>query len=421
MLVLLRRLSSVEPWLVSALSLASLAYEPLLPYAVAGALLFRLLGWLGGHPLRRASFHLPLLLLLAMVAVSAWVTPLPRVTAQDSLRLLMGVMVLLSLEASLVSRRALGWALGGLAVLSAALAVAALLFTVWADKFRFIPALAGLLPPLPTGLDTDMNPNIIGGILAILLAGLLGWLIFYYGKMSWFLRIVLGLVCALLALVLFLTQSRTALLALAAAIGLLMLLRWRRGWMIAVLGIAVGMGLLFYIGPQQVWYSLGGETGGVATFSGREQIWLRAKLLIADFPLTGVGMGTFGEVIDTFYPLAPQPVHVGHAHNLYLQIAADLGLPGLAAWLVCFFTVIWMAWQLFITKNSFFRALGAAVLCSQVALGVNGLLDAPAWDSRPALIIWAIWGLTTAAWVLASQAHIEKSPETSTTSSMKPI
>jgi hypothetical protein len=43
-------------------------------------------------------------------------------------------------------------------------------------------------------------------------------------------------------------------------------------------------------------------------------------------------MGTFEEVMDVVYPLAAQPVqipHPQHAHNLFLQIAVDFGLPGL--------------------------------------------------------------------------------------------
>ena len=68
----------------------------------------------------------------------------------------------------------MNWSMAAFLTLSVALAVMALLFTVWADKFRFLPALSNRLPALQTGLDTTMNSNVIGGILAILLAGLLG-------------------------------------------------------------------------------------------------------------------------------------------------------------------------------------------------------------------------------------------------------
>jgi putative inorganic carbon (HCO3(-)) transporter len=392
-----RRFLPFEPWLVGGLALAAVAYEPFLPYAVAGALLLLLLGWMGGRPLRAERFHIPLILLLGMVAVSAWVTPLPGVTAQQSLRLLLGVLLALSLAVGLDSRSRLKWALVGVLVMALLLAASGLLFVNWYDKFRFLPKLSTLLPRLQSALDTTEHPNVEGGYLAILLAGLLAWGVFRWKGLHWGGRIGLGLAESFIGSVLVLTQARTALLALAVGMGLLFILRWRRGWIPVALGLVLLLALFFYIGPQQVWYSLGGETGGVATFGARENFWLRARLIIQDFPFTGIGMGTFGEVVDVFYPLAAQPVHIPHAHNLFLQIAVDLGLPGLLAWLGCWGTVLWSAWRLYRSQALQWRTLGAAALCSQVALGVGGLLDCTVWDNRPAVIIWGLWGLILAA------------------------
>jgi len=157
------------------------------------------------------------------------------------------------------------------------------------------------------------------------------------------------------------------------------------------------LALFFYIGPQQVWYSLGNETGGVRDFALRQDIWLRANMVIQDFPFTGIGMGTFGAVVDVFYPLAAQPVNIPHAHNLFLQIAVDLGLPGLLAWLGCWGTVLLSAWRLYRSKLPEWRMLGGAALCCQAVLGLGGLLDCTVWDNRPAVIIWGLWGLILAA------------------------
>ncbi len=157
------------------------------------------------------------------------------------------------------------------------------------------------------------------------------------------------------------------------------------------------MAIFFYIGPQRVWYGLGGETGGVGSLAGREDIWLRARLIIQDFPFTGIGMGAFSQVVDAFYPLALQPVNIPHAHNLYLQITVDLGLPGLLAWLGCWGTVLWSAWRLYRSNMLEWRTLGAAALVSQVVMGVGGLLDSAVWGNRPAIIIWGLWGLILAA------------------------
>ena len=46
--------------------------------------------------------------------------------------------------------------------------------------------------------------------------------------------------------------------------------------------------------------------------------------------------------------------------------------------------------------------LGAGLLASQVALVVHGLTDTATWGTRPAAVVWAIWGLAIVAFMLAS-------------------
>ena len=53
-------------------------------------------------------------------------------------------------------------------------------------------------------------------------------------------------------------------------------------------------------------------------------------VMIADFPLTGIGLNTFPVVQQALYPaLERRGGQWPTAHNLYLQVALDLGLPGL--------------------------------------------------------------------------------------------
>jgi len=393
------RLSRWFLFLFVLTSFLTLVFERILPWvASAGALI---VFWFWSST-RKLPISRPLLGgvagLLVMASFSIWVTPLPHVTVPQALRLLVGVELCLCLALGLDDRKALDWTLGGLLSISVALGAAALLFTNWADKFHFLPSLSTLLPPLPTELDTAIHPNVIGGFLALLLGGLLAWFLFRWSSLAWLSRIALLLASLFIAGVLLLSQSRTSLLALAGALLLLVVLRWRWGWAAALLGLAAGLGMLYFIGPEKVFYSLGGATGGTGTLAARADIWLRARLLIADFPLTGAGMGAFGEVVDRFYPLAIEPLNIPHAHNLFLQLAADLGLPGLLAWLVAWFSVLWMAFRLYRRGAPFNRALGAAVLCTQTALFIHGLLDCVTWGTRPALLVWAIWGLAAAAY-----------------------
>ena len=58
---------------------------------------------------------------------------------------------------------------------------------------------------------------------------------------------------------------------------------------------------------------------------GRAAIWADARRLIADFPITGTGAGTFGTAIAV-YQTAEPGYSIGQAHNHYLQLAAEGGV-----------------------------------------------------------------------------------------------
>ena len=98
-----------------------------------------------------------------------------------------------------------------------------------------------------------------------------------------------------------------------------------------------------------------------------------------------------------------------HAHNLFLQIAVDLGLPGLIAWLFIWLLAMAFAWRQYHRGreigSGWAAGLGAGLLASQVALGVHGLVDAVTWGQvRPAPLVWGLWGLTFAGWNVLQQS-----------------
>ena len=81
---------------------------------------------------------------------------------------------------------------------------------------------------------------------------------------------------------------------------------------------------------------------------GRVEIWSRAIYMIQDFSFTGIGMGSYMDVADLLYPFfLAAPGKIDHAHNLFLQVAVDLGIPGFIAWLSIFLGVCLSAWQLY--------------------------------------------------------------------------
>ena len=190
---------------------------------------------------------------------------------------------------------------------------------------------ARLRPYLP---DT-FNENVVSGALVVLLPfgvarGVLSW----RAGSRWGPKVLLAVIAAIPLGILAMSTSRGGYLATAAALLILLGLLWPQlsRWVIpGVIIVALVAGT--YIGWGVIADALmtGQATSGLA---GRVEIWSRALMIIADFPFTGAGLGCFEPIVATLYPLflAPQGT-VAHAHNLYLQVAVDLGLPGLVAYL----------------------------------------------------------------------------------------
>ena len=102
-----------------------------------------------------------------------------------------------------------------------------------------------------------------------------------------------------------------------------------------------GLGLLIYqIGIGEIFAKLGADnTFGDANF--RVQVWHASLQAFHDFTLTGIGIGAFRDVVPVLYPNTAVNSEIAtHAHNLYLQIGLDLGLPGLLAYLSLFATML---------------------------------------------------------------------------------
>jgi hypothetical protein len=74
----------------------------------------------------------------------------------------------------------------------------------------------------------------------------------------------------------------------------------------------------------------------------RLQLWKHTIQVVEDFPLWGVGIGEFNFALAKYSPgYTWGTIETFHPHNYFLQIAAEMGLIGLYAFL-------WVLWRIFI-------------------------------------------------------------------------
>jgi len=148
---------------------------------------------------------------------------------------------------------------------------------------------------------------------------------------------------ALVVGVIVLSQSRGAYLAVILSAVALASFRWRRLFFVLILAIICVTVLLFYYGKPFAALELISTDSALGGAEFRIDVWSNSLFAISDFSFTGIGIGTFNQVVPEFYPFAyVNGAYAHHAHNLYLQIALDMGLPGLIAYLLLISILFWM-------------------------------------------------------------------------------
>jgi putative inorganic carbon (HCO3(-)) transporter len=396
-------LPSLEIWVVTGAVALSMVKPTLLPWAVLLALLFWPIRWMThGKLSRRTPADIGILLLLLMVPVTLWATPLPEKTVLQVYRLTLGILYFFTILNWASNRWRMFLIISGIILVGFGLAVMALFSVQFATtKIQFIPQ--GIYQAFEQLVKDTIHPNVMAGSIAIIIPIGLSILIFAWRNLkNW--KLIIALITTLLPLiVLILTQSRGALIGLGTSLLILVILRWRWGWAVIPL-VIIGISIL--IGQIGINYLLDFISSGVSVngVEGRIDIWSRAIFMIQDFSFTGVGMGLYGDVADLLYPLfLSPPGKIPHAHNLYLQIAVDLGIPGLIFWLATLIIIINVSWQTYnygrLHGDTLAMGLGAGFLGSQLTLCVHGISDSVTWGMiRPSPIVWAIWGAGIAAW-----------------------
>jgi putative inorganic carbon (HCO3(-)) transporter len=367
---------------------------------------------------RRTPYDMAIALLLLMVLVSLYATfdvefSLPKITGT-----LLGVTTLYVLVNFAYSLSRFELAVLGLQVVMIAFTGFLLVGTQWGGKVPMLQQLGSMIPQIIKGLpgaEEGFHPNEAGGALT--------WLVFLpltTGLGVWRQRrsaftaitacILLG-VSAAMAGVLLLTQSRSAWIGTIVGIGALAFVTGRWGKVLVALGLIAALATVLVIGPaqaRQIWEEGSPEAlSAISNISleGRIEIWSRALYGIQDFPFTGMGMGTFRRVVPVLYPLflVSPDQDIGHAHNEWLQVGVDLGIPGLVAYLAIQALGLTLAYKTFRSAGPpLIRWTAGGTLAGLIAHGVYGLTDAVTLGAKPGIWYWILLGLAAASWELVT-------------------
>lgn len=378
-------------------ALLSMAVPRLAPWvASAIAVAYLLAHWRFGKRLPATPANLSLGILACVVLVNSLISVRPAVTFPAAMQILIGIGLIFGISNWSIRAEHLHQAPVALAVIGILLVVIAPFTVDWiTDKPGFFPNhLYSLLLPLTQKV---IHPNIMAGAVAVLLVTLVVFQRFAWRSLPIYERSLLLLASAALGILLIVTQSRGALVGVFFGLAAMVILPWnaRRVGIVLLLGLVLLGAIVWVVGADAP--LLVDSSASIRNAPGRLEIWSHAVEVISDFRFTGIGIGNFATVTDLFYPFVAAGPGQTHAHNLFLQIAVDTGLPGLVAWLSCLFLVLLSCIQTFrlvFTRNSpILTGMSAGLVCGQLTMLVHGLMDAPLWATRPSIIVWILWGI----------------------------
>lgn len=399
---------------------------PLALAGTAGLVVMRIAASRGQVARSTAPLGLPVGVLLGMACLGTGISADWSYSQHKLFGIVFGLAACLTMTSVVTRLGPAGDRLGSalLVAQGTAVAILGLLGTEWTvGRLPWLDTAYTHLPRLLTSVETStgttagLHPAEVGGILVLLWPVSLAPLVWRgWSRPAW---CGYAIAAAIMAGMLFLSASRSAYLGAVAA---LLVLGWLRAPRITALAGAVGLGVVAYLLLSQVLGSAthvlwAGDPAAATTGTGlswrsRIEIWQRALSMVQDFPLTGIGLNTFPLVVDAMYPLTLDGHlrRVPHAHNLYLQTAVDLGLPGLAAWLWIVVTVVrsWFkAWhhhrpgavRLATPDGSVDRATAlrqgslAALLAGLIGHLAFGLTDAVTLGAKPGYLLWMVMGI----------------------------
>jgi len=192
--------------------------------------------------------------------------------------------------------------------------------------------------------------------------------------------------CLLMAVVV--SLSRMAFIATLIAAGIISLVwlgSWVAGnpnshrllrWSLWIVPVVAPILILVFLSPRELFQRFADISATEdVTVEGRTEIWRETMQAASTYKWTGCGLGAYERGLYQFKNLAPLN-RIDFAHNDYLQILTELGIPGtlLAAAFVIWFVsrmlsvILWRG-----SSNSWELAVG--VLGATAALGVHSLAD----------------------------------------------
>lgn len=187
------------------------------------------------------------------------------------------------------------------------------------------------------------SPNDAASYLMLLLPLALSVILGGWGRWS---RLLAGVAFILGFIALITTQSRGGLVFTVLGLGIVMAAALVRGRISVLIPVAVGLaGVIVAFAFQDVIFARFTKDDNGSAYA-RVTLMQVAMRVVEDSPILGSGANNMAVVMKPYAHSSDFRGTWGYVtHNRYLQVWAETGIVGLAAWLAFLGTALWRGWQ----------------------------------------------------------------------------
>lgn len=136
---------------------------------------------------------------------------------------------------------------------------------------------------------------------------------------------------------------------------------------------------------------------------GRKNYWKEARTIIQKFPALGIGVNTYSKVAPEY-----KITWGGYPHNCYLQMAAEIGLVGLAVFLWVIFALLFKAHCIVVRRGkSFCWAVLFGFYCGFLGFLAHSFVDTNFYSVQLGVFLWVMMAVIVVAGRLEEQGTHE--------------
>jgi hypothetical protein len=227
------------------------------------------------------------------------------------------------------------------------------------DVLRFLPGPNDTYTDIIRATGTSIDPNVFAGMLLIVAVVMLGQL---FARTPLLPRAWLAVGMALVVGCLIATHSRATWLGLVVALGWMATLRYRKAWILGMVG-AFGL-MVTPFGQGLVARVISGFEARDKASALRVSEYRNAMEMIQAFPVLGIGFGA-----------SPRLGLFPGVSSQYLLVAEQTGLVGLAAYLAAIASVLLPSLRFSVRSERDPRGLVISLQSAFIAALVSGLFD----------------------------------------------